>query len=113
SFAKRMQQTDSDSLLEMFLTAITSSYDPHTTYMSPSSLENFDILMKLELIGIGASLQSTDGYTVITKLIPGGPAEKGGQLKPEDRILSVGQDKEGEMVDVVDMRLEDVVDMIR
>lgn len=113
SFAKRMHQTDSDELLEMYLTAVTTSFDPHTTYMSPSSLENFNIQMKLNLEGIGAALQLEDGYTKITKIIPGGAADKAGQLKPEDRIVSVGQDEEGEMVDVVDMKLGDVVKLIR
>jgi carboxyl-terminal processing protease len=113
SFARRMHQTDSDELLEMYLTSITTSYDPHTTFMSKSSLENFRILMSLNLDGIGAQLQVVDGYTVINKLIPGGAAEKSGQLKVEDRIVSVGQGDSGEMVDVVDMKLNDVVDKIR
>lgn len=113
SFAKRMHQTDGDELLEMFLTSLTTSFDPHTTYMSPSSLDNFRILMSLNLEGIGAQLQLTDGYTVITKVIPGGAADKSGQLKVEDRIVSVGQGEAGDMVDVVDMKLNDVVSLIR
>jgi len=113
SFQKRMHQTDGDELLEMYLTAVTSSYDPHTTYMSPSTLENFRIQMGLKLQGIGAALQLKDGYTVITKIIPGGAAAESGKLKPEDRIVSVGQGPEGEMVDVIDMKLGDVVKLIR
>lgn len=113
SFSKRMHQTDEDELLEIFLTAVTSSYDPHTTYMSASTLENFRIQMRLNLEGIGAALQVIDGYTQISKVIPGGAADKHGKLKPEDRIISVGQDKDGEMVDVVDMKLGDVVHLIR
>ncbi|MCO6458635.1 MAG: carboxy terminal-processing peptidase [Pirellulaceae bacterium] len=113
SFAKRMHQTDGDELLEMYLTSVTSSYDPHTTYMSPSSLDNFDIQMRLELDGIGAALQVTDGYTVVSKIIPGGAADKHGKLKVEDRIVSVGEGKDGGMVDVVDMKLGDVVKLIR
>jgi hypothetical protein len=66
SFAKRMKQTDGDELLEMFLTSITTAFDPHTNYMSKSTLENFDIQMRLGLEGIGAALQLTDGYTVAT-----------------------------------------------
>ena len=57
SFAKRMHQTDSDELLEMYLTAVTSSYDPHTTYMSKTTLENFQIQMRLNLEGIGAAMR--------------------------------------------------------
>ena len=113
SYAKRMKQTDSDELLEMYLTAMTTGFDPHTTYMSAGTLENFEISMRLELDGIGASLQFEDGYTVVHKIIPGGAADKDGRLKAEDKIVAVGQDQDGEMVDVVDMKLSDVVDLIR
>jgi carboxyl-terminal processing protease len=113
SFAKRMKQTDSDELLEMYLTAFTTSFDPHTTYMSPNSLDNFMISMSLQLEGIGAALQMQDGYTVVSKVIPGGAADKDGRLKPEDRIVSVGQGEDGEMVEVLDMKLNDVVDKVR
>lgn len=113
SFAKRMHQTSSDELLEMYLTSVTTAYDPHTTYMSPSTLENFDISMRLELEGIGAALQSEDGYTIVSKIIPGGAAAKNGQLKPEDKIVGVGQGKDGAIQDVVDMKLDDVVALIR
>lgn len=110
---KLRQQTNSNELLEIYLTAVTSSFDPHTTYMSPDTLENFHINMRLNLEGIGAALRLDDGYTVVTKIIPGGAADKAGQLKPEDRIVSVGQDEDGEMVDVIDMKLSDVVKLIR
>ncbi len=113
SLGKRMHQTDSDELLEMYLTALTTSYDPHTTYMSPGSLENFEIQMRLNLEGIGAALQFTDGYTVVSKIIPGGAADKDKRLKPEDKVVGVGQGTEGEIVDVVDMKLNDVVKLIR
>jgi carboxyl-terminal processing protease len=112
-YAKRMHQFSSDDLLEMFLSAVTTSFDPHTTYMSPSSLENFNISMKLNLEGIGAALMMTDGYTVVSKVIPGGAADKHGKLQPEDRIVSVGEGKNGKMVDVIDMNLNDVVKLIR
>ena len=111
---KQMHQTSSDELLEMYLTSLTTSYDPHTTYMSPSSLDNFSIMMRLKLEGIGAALQfSPEGYTVVNKIIPGGAAEKEGHLKPEDKIIGVGQGTDGEIVDVVDMKLNDVVKLIR
>ncbi|HWB08108.1 MAG TPA: carboxy terminal-processing peptidase [Pirellulales bacterium] len=113
SFAKRMHQTDHQELLEMYLTSLTTSYDPHSTYMAPKSLENFDIVMRLNLEGIGASLQFDDGYTVVKELIPGGAADKDGHLKPEDRIVGVGQGEDGQIVDTMDMKLSDVVDMIR
>src|SRR5688500_5897314 len=113
SLAKRMHQIDNDELLEMYITALTSSFDPHTTYMSKSSYENFLIMMRLELEGIGASLQYEDGYTKVKELIPGGAAEKDGRLKAEDRVIAVAQGVGGEFVDVVDMNLNDVVKLIR
>ena len=113
SFAKRMHQTHPDELLEMYLTSLTTAFDPHTTYMSPKSVKNFKIIMQLKLEGIGASLQSTDGYTVVKKIIPGGAAEKEGHLKLDDKIIAVGQGESGELVNVVNMPLNDVVDMIR
>jgi carboxyl-terminal processing protease len=115
SFAKRMRQTSNEELLEMYLTSFTSSFDPHTSYMSPATVENFEIAMRLELEGIGAALQSVDGYTVVNKIVPGGAAEKDGRLKVEDKIVAVGQgeDASGEMVDIVDMKLSDVVKMVR
>jgi carboxyl-terminal processing protease len=115
SFAKRMHQTSSEELLERYLTAFSTSFDPHTSYMSKSTLENFDINMKLRLEGIGAALEYEleEGCTKVARLIPGGPAEKDGRLKPEDRVVGVGQNKEGEIVDVQDMNLNEVVDMIR
>ena len=113
SFAKRMRQTDAEELLEMYLTSLTTAFDPHTTYMSPSSVENFKIMMQLKLEGIGASLQGVDGYTVVKKIIPGGAAEKEGHLKLDDKIIGVGEGESGELVDVVDTKLNDVVKMIR
>ena len=112
SFAKRMHQKDDEELLEMYLTAMTTSFDPHTTYMAPSTLENFDIAMRLELEGIGAALQAEDGYTVVKEIIPGGAADKDGRLKPGDKIVGVGQ-AQGEIEDVVDLKLGDVVKLIR
>ncbi len=113
SFDKRMHQIDSDELLEMYLTALTTSFDPHTTYMSASTLENFTIMMKAELDGIGASLQFDDGNTVVNELIDGGAAQLDGRLKPKDRVIGVGQGENGDIVDVVDMSLNDVVKLIR
>ena len=110
---KQMEQTKSDDLLEIFLTSVTTSYDPHTTYMSPTSSENFEIQMRLNLDGIGAQLTLEDGYTKVTRIIPGGAADKQGELKTGDRIVSVGQDTEGEMQEVIDMKLNDVVSLIR
>lgn len=114
NFAKRMRQIDNDELMEMYLNSFTASLDPHTSYMSPSQLENFRILMRLNLEGIGAKLQMDEyGTTKVAEIVPGGAADKHGKLKAEDRIVSVGQGPDGEMVDVVDMKLNDVVKLIR
>ncbi|MFM7041779.1 MAG: carboxy terminal-processing peptidase [Planctomycetaceae bacterium] len=113
SFAKRMHQMSADELLETFLSSLTSSFDPHTSFMSPDTLKNFEIGMKLELDGIGAQLKGEDGYTTIVELTPGGAADKDGRLKAKDRVVGVGQGNEGEIVDVVDMNLNEVVRLIR
>lgn len=114
SIARRMHQMDNDDVVEMFISSVTTSFDPHTTYMSKKNFENFMIIMGLKLEGIGATLQADDeGYTVIKRIVPNGPADKQGQLKVEDRIASVGQGKDGELVDVTGWRLDDVVGQIR
>lgn len=113
SFRKRMHQMDGEELLEFYLTSMTNSYDPHSSYMSPSTLENFNITMSLELQGIGATLTSEDGYVTVKRLVPGGPAEKEGSLKINDKICGVAQGDDGAMEDVVDMKLDDVVKKIR
>lgn len=112
-YARRWKQTDSDDLLEMFLTSITTGYDPHSTYMSAGTLHDFQITMSLNLDGIGAQLREKDGNTIVTRVIPGGAAAKHGKLTTDDAIVSVGQGDDGEMVDIVEMPLTDVVDLIR
>jgi carboxyl-terminal processing protease len=113
SLRNSWQQTNNEELLERYLSAMTTGFDPHSSYMSPTTLENFNIQMKLELDGIGASLRALDGYTVVQNIIPGGAADKQGELKPEDKIVGVGDGPNGEIQDIVDMKLNDVVKMIR
>jgi carboxyl-terminal processing protease len=113
SIAKSWHQTDNDELLERYLSAMTTGFDPHSSYMSPSTLDNFNITMRLELDGIGASLRSVDGYTVVQNIIPGGAADRNGGIKPEDKIVGVGEGKTGPIEDIVDMKLNDVVQKIR
>jgi carboxyl-terminal processing protease len=113
SLRNSWQQTDNEELLERYLSAMTTGFDPHSSYMAPTTLENFNIQMKLELDGIGASLRALDGYTVVQNVIPGGAADKQGELKPEDKIVGVGDGPNGEIQDIVDMKLNDVVKMIR
>ncbi len=112
-YKKRVHQRSNDDLLESFLTAIANAYDPHTSYMSPSTFENFMIQMRLNLDGIGATLTTIDGFTVVNKLVPGGAAAKSGLLKADDRIVAVGQNANGQMQDVFDMKLDDVVAKVR
>lgn len=114
NFARRMHQYDSDELLEVYLTALTTSFDPHTSYMSKHTLENFEIEMRLQLDGIGAALMAgDDGYTVVTKVVPGGAADKDGRLKADDKVIGVGQGTDGPIEDIVNMKLSDVVQKIR
>jgi carboxyl-terminal processing protease len=112
-YADRWKQIDNDDLLQYFLTSVTSAYDPHSTYMSPSTLDDFEISMSLNLDGIGAQLTEKDGATTITRIIPGGAAAKDGKLKTNDVIVGVGQGPDGKLVDVVEMPLDDVVKLIR
>ncbi len=106
------EQTKEDQV-KFFLNAVAQAYDPHSEYFTPTEFENFSINMRLSLVGIGAQLQSEDGYAKIKELIPGGPAELEGSIKPNDKITAVGQGKDGTFVDTVDMKLDKVVEMIR
>ncbi|MFH1066932.1 MAG: carboxy terminal-processing peptidase [bacterium] len=103
---------DSEDILQTYLNALSSLYDPHSQYMSPATLEDFSIGMKLALVGIGAVLTSEDGYCTIKEIIPGGPADLDKRLGMNDRIIAVAQDNEP-WVDVVDMKLRNVVQLIR
>lgn len=109
---KRNLQTRSEDAFQAYMNAFTTVYDPHTSYFSPRTSENFNINMRLSLEGIGAVLQSDNEYTKVVRLVPGGPAQKQGQLKPADRIVGVAQD-DGEMVNVIGWRLDEVVELIR
>ena len=105
------EQTKED-IMKGFLTVLAQTYDPHSEYMSRSELENFQINMRLALVGIGAVLRSEEGYAKIFELVPGGPAAKDARLKVGDRVSAVAQgDKD--FVDAVDMKLDKVVEMIR
>ncbi len=110
---RRIHQLDADSVFQTFVNAYTLSIEPHTAYMSPERSENFDISMRLSLQGIGAVLRSDDEYTTVQKVVPGGPADKSGQLHAGDRIVGVAQGKKGEMEDIVGWPLQDVVEKIR
>jgi len=110
---RRMSQVNSEDVYQLYMNSFTELFDPHTNYLSPRSSENFNMNMRLSLEGIGAVLQQDDEFTKVARLVPAGPAAKQGQLRQSDRIVAVGQDGEGDMVDVVGWRLDDVVDLIR
>ncbi len=109
---KQMEKRDAEDVFQLSMHALASLYDPHTSYLSPRQLENFNISMSLSLEGIGAVLQTEDEFTRVVRVVPGGPADKQGELAPRDKITAVGQDDE-EMQDVVGWRIDDVVDLIR
>ncbi|WP_286803733.1 carboxy terminal-processing peptidase [Marinobacter sp. UBA2498] len=109
---KRAYQARSEDAFQAYMNAFTGMWDPHTSYFSPRTSENFNINMSLSLEGIGAVLQSDNEYTKVVRLVPGGPASKQGQLEPADRIVSVAQEDE-KPVNVIGWRLDEVVDLIR
>ncbi|WP_353979003.1 carboxy terminal-processing peptidase [Salinicola endophyticus] len=109
----RVRQTNAEDVLVLLMAAVTGTVDPHTEYLSPQQGESFDIQMRLSLEGIGALLQNDGEYVKVSSLVPGGPADKSGVLQPADRIVAVGQGNDGDMVNVVGMRLDQVVELIR
>lgn len=109
---KRLSQTHNEDVFQLYINAFAREVDPHTSYLSPRSADQFQQEMNLSLEGIGAVLQMTDDYTVIRSLVAGGPASKSKQIAEGDRIISVGQEGE-EMVDVIGWRLDDVVQLIK
>ena len=112
-YLKRIDQVKADDVFETFMNAFAHTLDPHSSYLSPRNSEEYRIQMSLSYFGIGASLQLDEDYVQIVNIIPGGPAAIDGKLKPKDRITGVAQGPEGEMVDVIGWRLDDVVDLIR
>jgi carboxyl-terminal processing protease len=109
---KQLARQDADDAVQGFINVLAGIYDPHTSYLAPRTLENFNISMSLSLEGIGAVLQMEDEFTKIVRIVPGGPADKQGSLAAEDKIIGVAQDDDA-MVDVIGWRLDDVVDLIR
>ena len=109
---KNLLDQESVDVQEIFLTTLTQMFDPHSTFLSSDTLEDFSISMSLSLVGIGAILVQEEGYCTIRELIPGGPAELDGRMRPGDKIVFVSQDGE-ELVDVIDMKLRKIVKMIR
>ena len=109
----RLDQYNAQDVFQIYANSLAEQYDPHTNYFSPRRAENFDINMSLSFEGIGAMLQVEDEYAKVTRLIPAGPADKQGELKPSELIIGVGQGDDGPIEDVVGWRLDEVVDLIR
>ncbi|MGH7958784.1 MAG: S41 family peptidase, partial [Opitutaceae bacterium] len=109
---KNLGEIEGKDLAELFLTTIAKLYDPHSTYFSAETFEDFGIQMKLKLVGIGALLGVEDDVCVVKEIVPGGPADLGKQLKPNDKIISVAE-KGGEPVEILGMKLRKIVDKIR
>ena len=107
------RDVNAEDIFSMYMNCITESYDPHTNYFSPSAAERFKQSISLSLEGIGARLQTENDYTKVVEVLPGGPAEKSHLLSVNDRIVSVGQGEDGEMVDVIGWRIDDVVKLIK
>ena len=108
-----LDQTEAHEVLELYLSSMTHCLDPHSTYMSPQTLEDFRIDMELKLDGIGARLKYDDGYTIVEEVIEGGAAATDGRLTKGDKIIGVSFDASDNFVDVIEMKLTKVVDMIR
>ena len=106
-------KTNERDIFQTYLSTVAKAVDPHTAYFSPRDSENFNMGLSLSLQGIGAQLTSEDEYTKVVELIKGGPAERGAELKAGDRIIAIGQGVDGDLQDVVGMRLDDVVSQIR
>ena len=112
---RRIQQQKEEDIFSIAINTLSNQFDPHSSYLSPRSAEDFDMNMSLKLEGIGALLGTDDDYTKIVSLVPGGPAEKSGEILPEDKITRIRQidAEDKEYVDVVGWRIDEVVDLIR
>ena len=110
---RRIYQQKEEDIFSLAINVLTNQFDPHSSYLSPRSAEDFDLNMSLKLNGIGALLGVEDDYTKIISLVPGGPAEKSGKINPEDKISKIRQQDAEEFIDVVGWRIDEVVDLIR
>jgi len=112
-FEKAISQYKAEDVFELYMNSIAESFDPHTNYFSPRTSERFRQNMSLSLEGIGARLQTENDYTKVVQIVPKGPADKSDLLHENDRIIGVAQGDDGEMVDIIGWRIDDVVDLIK
>lgn len=113
SVLKRTNQLDENDIFQLYINSYATAIDPHTSYLSPRSFDNFEIRMSLSLEGIGALLRTDGDHTVVERIIPGGPADLGDLLHAKDKIIGISQQGEKSFTDVVGWRLEEVVELIR
>ena len=110
---KNVKQFQSEDIFQIFVNSFSECFDPHTSYFSPKNFDDFKIQMSQAYSGIGARLTTEEDYTVVKEIIAGGPAAKSDNLHEDDKIIGVGQSEDGEIVDVVGWRIDDVVQLIR
>ncbi len=113
SVLKNTQQLNEDDIFQLYINAYATAIDPHTSYLSPRTFDNFEIRMSLSLEGIGALLRTDGDHTIVERIIPGGPADLGKLLHAKDKIIGISQQTDKDFTDVVSWRLEDVIDLIR
>jgi len=113
NFRKRIDQLNAEDIFQYYMNALSESYDPHTNYMSPSNSQDFNINMSLSLEGIGARLTEEGDYTMVLEIVSGGPADRSKQLFANDKITGVAQGDSGRWTEVIGMRVDDVVKLIR
>ena len=112
---RRISQRNEEDIFSISMNNLTSFFDPHSSYFSPKSAEDFEMTMSLKLEGIGALLTTEDDYPTIVSIVPGGPAEKTGRINPDDKIVKISQvgNSNSTPVDVVGWRIDEVVQLIR
>lgn len=113
NFRKQISKAKNEDAFSLYMNAFTGCVDPHTDYFSPRGAEDFKVNMSQSLEGIGATLTTEGDYTKVRELVKGGPADRSKKIKAGDKITAVGQGVEGEMVDVIGWRIDDVVSLIR
>lgn len=112
-FNKNVTQFNSEDVFSLYMNTVTEAYDPHTNYFSPKAADLFKQSMSLSLEGIGAKLQTENDYTKVAEIIVGGPADKSNLIHVNDRIIGVGQGEDGQIVDVIGWRIDEVVKLIK
>jgi carboxyl-terminal processing protease len=113
NYHRAILQYKSEEVFQLYLNSFADAIDPHSNYLAPLTSENFNIHMKLSLEGIGATLRNENEYTKVVSIVPGGPAFKADNIHADDLITGVGQGVDGEVIDVVGWRTDDVVQLIR